>query len=410
MMNIKDQIGKILCEDEPWSKAPGRFVYHGTNIRRWRQVSTHSTELYLATTYAEAQQYADEAYEHSHTHEDPEYKDQTIAPVVVIFKLDDLIKAGLNFQPDWGWPEANEQTTWEESAKAVGSFCVDGFTEAHKQLGQVTAPYPDEFPLAESQLNEMPVRGIEKEIRGYNTDRFKDRDQTYLKTPKYDQIVTKKLERVPFDFYVYIVDTKVTQQEIGLASNSARVFSLYYDPRTNDGYDALLPMIGRRKFMMVWNNPQAVHMMITHNDPDSIRWMPLTPWMILHRMAHAVLDDGQQAHKTFDSVAKVRHAYEVLGLQLSDLENEMYDDAGDKLLKKDMLKMVMPFKSAQTAMPDIYEINLEMFVSYLWHGGVVKFRKTNIPKLDAWSANAKKVLESVYPPVIEDMKGLMWTG
>ncbi len=265
--------------------------------------------------------------------------------------------------------------------------------------------------LFEKILSEMPVRGIEKEIRGYNTNRFRDRDQKYLKTPKYDDIVTKKLERVPFDFYVYIVDTEATRDEIGLASNSARTFSLFYDPWNQDDRDKLLAMIGRRKYEMVSKNRGAVHMMITHNDPDSMDWMPLTPWMILHRLAHAVLDADQMGAKHIDAVNDCRKALNVAFDSLRDLESVLEDRyPHTEIYAEDVIQRVMPFKSARLRNSDHYEVKLELFVFYLWNGGHLKFRETGYPEIDAWSANLKKVMEPLFSTLIEEIKGVMWTG
>lgn len=264
--------------------------------------------------------------------------------------------------------------------------------------------------LFEKILKEMPVRGIEKEIRG-NTDRFKDRDQKYLKTPKYDQIVTKKLDRVPFDFYVYIVDTENTRDEVGLASGAAKNFSLFYDPWNQDDRDKLLAMIGQRKYEMVSKNRGAVHMMITHNDPDSIHWMPLTPWMILHRLAHAVLDTDQMGAKHIEAVNDCRRVLNATFDALRDLEDvleERYPTT--EIYAEDVIQRVMPFKSAQRRSADHYELKLELFVFYLWNGGNLKFRETGYPEIDAWSVNLKKSLEPLFAKLIEEIKGVMWTG
>lgn len=257
----------------------------------------------------------------------------------------------------------------------------------------------------------MPVKSIEREIQGHDTTRFKDRDRQYMDSPKYDQIVVKKLDRVPFDFFIYIVDVNATREEIGLASNSAREFSLFYQMSSQRDYEKLTDMIGTKKVNMVRNNPKAVHMLITHNDPDSIHWMPLTPWMILHRLAHACLDANQMGAKNLDSVINARQGLNDLFDNLSDLESLLEEKyPAEQLFSEKIINLIMPFKSAQRSIPDHYEIKLELFVFYLWNGGHLKFKQTRYPEINAYAVNMKRVLEPLFAEVAQEIKGVMWTG
>lgn len=123
------------------------IVYHGTNLRVWNEQAYHDEPLYLTNDRVEAERHAERTYVAHHDNEDPEYKDPNIVPIVVKFRISDLLDAGLNFEPDWGWDMADENTTWQQSLAAVGSFCIEGFSQSHKALGKVSAAFPETFPI-----------------------------------------------------------------------------------------------------------------------------------------------------------------------------------------------------------------------------------------------------------------------
>jgi hypothetical protein len=162
---------------------------------------------------------------------------------------------------------------------------------------------------------------------------------------------------------------------------------------------------------MVRNNPKAVHMMITHNDPDSIHWMPLTPWMILHRLAHACLDANQMGARNLESVSNARKGLNNLFDGLQDLEallEEKYPH--EKLYSENIIHLIMPFKSAQRTIHNHDELKLELFVFYLWNGGHLKFKQTQYPEINAYAVNMKRTLEPLFAEVVQEIKGVMWTG
>jgi hypothetical protein len=107
---------------------PEATVYHGTSEPLWNKKEPAGTPLYLVNDLGDAANYAYEAASRD------EMRGMKPKPIVLRIKISDLKKAGLSLEPDWGWPEATETTTWIESIKAVGSFSVRGDIEKAKKL------------------------------------------------------------------------------------------------------------------------------------------------------------------------------------------------------------------------------------------------------------------------------------
>lgn len=121
------------------------MVYHGTTMKRWEQAEPGM--LYVVDDRSDAANYAMEAGESDHydRHQGEMVDDPEIVLIVVEFRLTDLLNLGLELQPDWGWVEGRAtdrstwgqpEPTWEDSLRAVGSFCIEGFN--HKELGKIT--------------------------------------------------------------------------------------------------------------------------------------------------------------------------------------------------------------------------------------------------------------------------------
>jgi hypothetical protein len=116
-------------------------VYHGTSQTFWEREG--DGPCYFTASYQDAANYALEACETEHyeKHQGEEIDDPTVSPIVVQFRLADLLAIpGAELEPDWGWVEGNRidgEPTWEDSLRAVGSFCIPAFHD--KQLGKVGA-------------------------------------------------------------------------------------------------------------------------------------------------------------------------------------------------------------------------------------------------------------------------------
>jgi hypothetical protein len=134
------------------------IVYHGTTLEEWDQ--NRSGTMYFTSSREDAENYAEEAFtsEWYRKHEDGGAADPSIKAIIAQFNLSDLLKLqdrGAELQPDWGWnPNHNKDLTWEDSFRAVGSFCIDPFKNDYKKLARVseiaTDTEIDAAPLSEA--------------------------------------------------------------------------------------------------------------------------------------------------------------------------------------------------------------------------------------------------------------------
>lgn len=260
-----------------------------------------------------------------------------------------------------------------------------------------------ETPLADLHLGSIQNHSLS----------FTDRDAKFLRTPKYRVIADRKLSRVPFDFYVYIVDNERTE-EVPRASKGAKGgYSKFFGIETdeNDRYD-MMELVGRVQTNVMMRRLSGVQMLIVHNDPDAERWMPLTPWMILHRLAHAVLDKGQMGYTHLNGVKECWLAFEKL-TQLCRLPSDPVSDPWDRGLQNTSLRSMFSFSSKDNAPNfDDYEIYIEMFVSYLYNGGKLKYRLPEGAQENAL-LEIKQEMDKVthlFGEITQELYGVVWMG
>lgn len=146
-------------------------VYHGTILRKWESPAggTDGGILFLTKSRDEAESYADQAYEQgciTELNDDGEFPyDAGAAPVIISFDFTQLLKTpGLEFDHDWGWADAPEGATWQQSLEAVGSFVMTGFTEAHKSLAKVELAYPEYHAEKTALLESFGLDDIKPKI------------------------------------------------------------------------------------------------------------------------------------------------------------------------------------------------------------------------------------------------------
>jgi hypothetical protein len=107
------------------------MVYHGTSERawkglgRWKRKKSDERILYLVRDLGEAGRYA---YETAAADELDGYDQK---PLVMAIRFEDL--SGMELHPDYGWVDVTDDSTWQDSLNAVGSFSVVGDIESLKK-------------------------------------------------------------------------------------------------------------------------------------------------------------------------------------------------------------------------------------------------------------------------------------
>jgi hypothetical protein len=105
------------------------ILYHGTSMPSWKQTYDNISLLYLSNEQIEAKNYA---YE---TAANDEAKGIKPEPILCIIDLKTLKKIKeIEFHPDWGGYEVDDNTTWEETLEKFGSFSISGKIDDIKSL------------------------------------------------------------------------------------------------------------------------------------------------------------------------------------------------------------------------------------------------------------------------------------
>jgi hypothetical protein len=131
-------------------------VYHGTTLTFWNKDWTEedgNSTLYLTSNYNGAVMFAEasadsditQAYEEAMEegidiqNEDGSYIDIGYKPtmIVVSIRLHELMKHNFEFQPDWNAEDVVDDTTWVETFRKYGSFCVYGDVKSLKHLFKI---------------------------------------------------------------------------------------------------------------------------------------------------------------------------------------------------------------------------------------------------------------------------------
>lgn len=117
-------------------------LYHGTSDYQWDKQTIGT--LYLTKDRQDAALYAEEAVIADLDQLNVDWEEGMAMPtraIIVEFRGTDLISLQSRFMPDWGWDQADDSTTWQESLQAVGSFCISDFNEKH--LGAITPAFDE---------------------------------------------------------------------------------------------------------------------------------------------------------------------------------------------------------------------------------------------------------------------------
>jgi hypothetical protein len=125
-------------------------VYHGTSDIRWNEGKNDT--LFLTRNRDDAANYAEEALigDYASLGIDADAPPPSTA-IVVEFQLANLTAHGLEFEPDWGWIDANNFKTspsWQKSLKSAGSFCIPDFPIAMKSFGEISPAFDAEMAMA----------------------------------------------------------------------------------------------------------------------------------------------------------------------------------------------------------------------------------------------------------------------
>ena len=155
--------------------------------------------------------------------------------------------------------------------------------------------------------------------RGNNSFAGK-RDRRMATSPVILDSLTKKLETFRYDFVLYFLNDK----EI------AKPFFQTIDWGVLDLSNAPVDLDLKTQLAdSVKKTPGAIHVLLTHNEGGKIRH-PLTPWLIVHRMCHAMMGNySGEGDLWTDQLTGIVNKFATQLCGLSDQEHYSYSGGGD---------------------------------------------------------------------------------
>jgi hypothetical protein len=218
-------------------------------------------------------------------------------------------------------------------------------------------------------LTEAPVRDYETVGDFSKGSSFrKETDRKMITSEKAIKNVRKKFSKTPYEFNLIFVNSKKAKphQEVGLVDNAWVRQNL--DPEVAEKIDNYI-------------GEDTINVIFTNNSADER--VPMTPWIMVHRFAHAVRKDGateeQYAYKEAHNhlISQVRNIFEAYGKNDFNPERRGYSDSDRAKSRKDQLAMMYMFKHMATFksarednLRDWFEIINELIAQYIITGGI----------------------------------------
>ena len=239
---------------------------------------------------------------------------------------------------------------------------------------------------ASMKIRELILEAPLKDIHYHRTDdegSFSEKDRKLLAHFSVIKRYHEELKKVPFDLYVYIIDSKgleeigreYPEQEITdrIANKMFRqILGHVLSDVTNAGFDTVFSEIKKN----AEKNPKSVHFIMGDNYSDDRQIGP-TSWILIHRLMHCWygMDEGSFMER-LSTIMKNLHI----------------KNAGD----------IFTFKSVHGKLVDPTDLIAEIYTQYYLTGDVkVKIKNEKVEKLLAdmkhfGDETAKKAKGKVY--------------
>ncbi len=248
--------GVIMPESErrPWTRRPPTVGYHATDVENRDNIRLHGLDPKYGRTWEDG------------------------GPIFFSTKLtpesrSDIWKADLRgLDVEWDdttWPEDDTDTWW-----FVDSVIV-----------------PDRLELVQKGkdgiLGEAPIRDFDVQPSVSTSDTWGDRDQKRIASPEFETLARKKVKTgVPIDMVIiglthgadhsWMKDTKMSTEFMYMLEDYSGVVT-----------PIALERLTGIKIVPATDAITAVFMSNTNDVTDA---MPISPWMLCHRLAHSIMD------------------------------------------------------------------------------------------------------------------------
>jgi len=282
------------------------------------------------------------------------------------------------------------------------------FTDFHKMKDHVIASHANNQDLKSESLVKMRWKEIisESPISDFGTfgdmdkeGSFRSDDLRALKNPKWQEKVFKAFSKTPFNFNVYVYNGEEGNAPVGkLGHSNVKVNDLsnLKDYVGIQPINVIKNIIGK----IPPNTNDSINVLLVENEGSER--LPLTPWILAHRISHAIFYAGQPQVLWSDdtSTQKLKFSTNYLDRVYKYLINHvqnimMYKRQNYATNVKNVAKLIGTFRSARTGnLSNPGEFLVEMMAQYLVQGSV----KFNRPIIDD-----EKLTPPLDPSIDKDM-------
>lgn len=228
-------------------------------------------------------------------------------------------------------------------------------------------------------LAEAPVQDYETFGNFNKGSSFrKEQDRKMITSPKAIKNIHKKWGKIPYDFNLYFLNSAKGNNHTEVGRVSPDWVKQNLDPSVTQKLE---------QQNSAGKLDDAITIIFTNN--KAAERMPMTPWTIAHRFAHAVrrvkgMNDSKGTYVDAEKhlVSQTAELMQYYGKSDFKPERELgFYNSGDRdVTRKDQLAMIYlfqhlaTFKSARDKnLRDWFEIMNEIFAQYIISGGTIKF-------------------------------------
>lgn len=233
---------------------------------------------------------------------------------------------------------------------------------------------------------------------------FRPNDLKAMTNPKWQAKLHRMFQNTKHPINLYLVNMPNDKTSLGLMGHPNTHSSSYRDLSGIDGWSGfkspaeIEKMIGHPLPPNTW---EAITVALVENEGDGR--MALTPWMVAHRVVHAMAvthkQDDPVGREINTLIAEMIKEWRHMVMKVHDLARgtDDYDDISQKEkangfkigMYQAVAELICKFKSAEHGFTNDAEMLVEMFTQYIIHGKLT-FKR---PDLDGRGTTTQRQLE-----------------
>lgn len=292
-------------------------------------------------------------------------------------------------------PDVDYYHPHPQDDKWTGEYDMDAINRLRKERGQ-------KWWLKEAPLGDVQTVGMDKPLdvpykKGTSPTNFEPsmpaKDVRMLTSPKYWDVVRKRFEKTPYN--INMVFANLNLPALVQTGEHGKSFTREFGSLMSGHSGKIPPRILKSKFGLdVQAQPGAITIVYISNADASRTSMRMTPWIMAHRLAHAVMD-------AIDNPAEHHPAYDFLqthfidDIRIQAALDHHPDDYGMAIHYSIPYEDLMTMKTARTGTMEGGEEPVEMIAQFLIQGKVTLSRVV-VKDDKLYLTNGKELPEYTY--------------